>query len=368
MHGKLLKLILGISIFSFCFFNLVNAEDFKPRLGVAPHTFELEVSRGEIFKNKIKILNQSELAIPITTRITDFTAAEETGQMLFDETSQDTSFASRFWIKIENPNFILDPGEVEEVKFSIEVPDNAEPGGHYAVVLFEPQLPSYYFKEGQPRAIPVIGVLFLISVKVEGLIEPETPLTVVEFNIPENLHLRKLENFLVGFVGLVTEAIAAEKQAFSIVETSHLSFTLRIKNNDIYHVKPKGKLLILTGSDKIAGETEITETTILPGKIREFPVEFKPELPEKLTKYLPASISNFITRNLLFGNYRASLYLTTEKSTIKENIEFFAFPWKFVLSIVFIFALTLFFLIKYKKRIKSAVLIVFRGIKIKKNS
>jgi len=364
MHGKLLKFSLGITIFSFCFFNLVNAEEFKPRLGVAPHTFELEVTRGQILENKIKVLNQSEVAIPMATRITDFTAAEETGQMIFDEASQDPSFASRFWIKIENPNFILDPGETEEVKFSVEVPENAEPGGHYAVVLFEPQLPSYYFKEGQPRAIPVIGVLFLISVKVEGLIEPETPLTVVEFNIPENLHLKRLENFLVGFIGLFTEVIAAEKQAFSIVETSHLPFTLRIKNNDIYHTKPKGKLLILTGSDKIAGETEIKETTVLPGKIRQFPVEFKPELPEKLEKYLPASISNFITRNLLFGNYRASLRLTTEKSTIEEDIEFFAFPWKFVLSTVFILGLTLFFLIKYKKRIKSAVLIIFKGREI----
>ena len=367
MHGKLLKLILGITIFSFCFFNLANAEEFKPRLGVAPHTFEFQVSRGEVLKNKIKVLNQSEVAIPMATRITNFTAAEETGQMLFDEAAQDPSFASRKWIKIENPNFILDPGETEEVKFSVEVPENAEPGGHYSVILFEPQLPSFYFKEGGIKTIPVIGVIFLISVKVEGLIEPETPLTIVEFNIPENLHLRRLENFLVGFVGLFTEVIAAEKETLSIVETGHLSFTLRIKNNDIYHVKPKGKLLILTGGDKIVGETEITETTILPGKIRQFPIEFKPELPEKLEKYLPASISNFITRNLLFGNYRASLRLTTEKSTIEQDIEFFAFPWKFGLSTVFILTLTLFFLIKYKKRIKSAVLIIFRGIKIKKN-
>ena len=362
---------LIILIISFIFFISISANGGVEAKGisvfVSPPIFELELEPGESYKDEIYLLNKSELALPIQALAVNFSALGEMGSMDFGLGEEDISINPRKWIKIEKPNFILEPHESEKVKFEINLPENAEPGGHYATILFEPKLPSFYFEEKALKTIPQVGVLYLISVKVEGLIEPETPLTVVEFNIPENLHLKRLENFLVGFVGLFTEAIAAEKQAFSIVETSHLSFTLRIKNNDIYHVKPKGKLLILTGSNKIVGETEITETTILPGKIRQFPIEFKPELPEKLTKYLPVSISNFITRNLLFGNYRASLYLTTEKSTIKEDIEFFVFPWKFMLSTVSILALTLFFLIKYKKRIKSAVLIVFRGIKIKKN-
>lgn len=335
-------------------------EGISPRLAVSPHTFELSVSRGEILQDKIRVLNQSEVAISMATRIIDFTAEEETGQMLFDEVAQDPSFASRFWIKIENPDFILDPGETEEVRFSVEVPENAEPGGKYAVVLFEPQLPSYYFKEGQPRAIPVIGVLFLFSVEVEGLTRPEEPLTIVEFTIPENLHLKRLENFVASFAGLFTEVRATKEEVFSIVETSHLPFALRIKNNDIYHIKPEGKLLILANSGKVVGETEILKTTILPGKIRQFPIEFKPELPEKLEKYLPAAISNFISRNLLLGKYQAQLVLRAENDIIETDIEFWAFPWKFGLSTVLAFCLILFFGIKYRKRISRAILVLFK--------
>jgi len=336
----------------------VQAETISPRLAVSPHTFEFEVSRGEVLQNKIKVLNQSEVAIPMATRITDFTAEEETGQMIFDESAQDISFASRFWFKIENPDFILEPGETEEVRFSIEVPENAEPGGHYATVLFEPQLPSYYFKPGQPRAIPVIGVIFLFSVKVEGLTRPAEPLTIVEFNIPENFHLKRLENFIVSIGGIFTEVQAAEKEVFSIVETSHLPFTLRIKNNDIYHTKPEGKLVILANNGKIVGETEIPKTTILPGKIRQFPIEFKPELPEKLDKYLPAAISNFISQNLLWGKYQAQLLLTTDYGKIEKDIEFWAFPWRFGFSTVLTLVLTLFLLVKYRHRIKKAFYLI----------
>jgi len=152
----------------------VRAEDTSPRLSVSPHTFQLEVIPGQVIERSIKILNESQMAIPMTTRVVDFTAEEESGQMIFDEFSQDPSFVSRFWFKIENPDFILESGETEEIKFQIRVPDNAEPGGHYAVLIFEPRLPSFYFEEQAIiRNIPEIGVLFLTSVQ-KFTLEPDT--------------------------------------------------------------------------------------------------------------------------------------------------------------------------------------------------
>ncbi|MBZ9569791.1 hypothetical protein KJA16_02615 [Patescibacteria group bacterium] len=370
MKGYLGKKIwwsfIGIFLLMLIFFPFLAKAEKGIKLLVSPEMFELEVKRGEEFFEKIKIHNKSEVPVPIEVSITNFGAQEETGTITFFEEpilregEEDISYNPRKWIEIENPNFILDPSETEEVRLKINIPENAEPGGKYAVVLFKPRLSSYYFKEGQPRAIPVIGVLFLFSVEVEGLERLEGPLTVVEFNIPENLHLKRLENFVANIAGLFTEVRAAEEEMFSIVETSHLPFTLRIKNNDIFHIKPEGKLLISTNNGKIVGETKIQKTTILPGKIRKFPVEFKPNLPEKFERYLPAAISNFISKNLLFGKYQAHLFLTIENDIIEKNIEFWAFPWKTTLSTVFISLLLLFVLIKYRKRIKSAVKVLVR--------
>ena len=359
---SLLVLLVLIGLILVSISGLCSAKEQEIKLFVAPEMFELEVERGGILEDKIKIFNKSELPVPIETTVTNFGAQEETGTITFFEEPKkrveeedDISYNPRKWIKIENPNFILDPGETEEIKFSVSIPENAEPGGHYAVALFEPKLPSFYFEEKAVRAIPKIGVLFLFSVKVEGLEGAKEPLTIVEFAIPEKFHLQKLEDFFIKTVKAAEELI--------IVEKSHLPFTLSIKNNDIYHQKPEGKLVILKGNGKIAGETEIKETTILPGKTRKFPVEFKPDLPEILKKYLPASISDFISKNFLFGKYKAHLFLKTEDNIIEKDIEFWAFPWKIALSTGLFAFLFLIFLIKYRKRIKLAFLVMFRGAK-----
>jgi GxxExxY protein len=361
---------------SFLFFkSLVSAQQQEIKFSVAPEIFERTVKRGDELSEKIKIRNNSNAPLPMEVITTNFGSQEESGTITFyeeppvqGETPLDNkhltgqgedniSFNPRKWIEIENPNFILDPGEVEEVGLKINIPEGAEPGGHYAVILFEPKLPSFYFEEGAVKTIPKVGVLFLFSVEVEGIKKVEEPLTIAEFNIPENFHLKRLENLL----GSINEALAAKNEEFSIVETSHLPFTLRIKNNDIYHAKIEGKLTIAKTNGKIVGETEIKETTILPHRTRKFPVEFTPNLPEKLKKFLPASISSFISRNFLLGKYQAHLLLTTGDGKIEKNIEFWVFPWKFWLSTGLLVLLILIFVVKYRKRIKSAFLILFRG-------
>lgn len=144
------------------------------------------------------------------------------------------------------------------------------------------------------------------------------------------------------------------------MEKSELPFSLEIKNEDIFHIKPEGKLSILNSKEKIVGETEIKETTILPGKTRKFPIEFKPNLPEKLIKYLPAWFSSFISQNLLFGKYRALLNLKVDNDIISKEIEFWVFPWKFWLFTSLLLLLILIFIVKLRKRIKSAFSVLFR--------
>lgn len=336
---------------------ILSQESVSPEISVAPHTFELDVFPGEIRQEKIKIFNQSEVAIPISTRVTDFTAAEESGEMLFDESAQDISIAARKWMKIENPKFILEPWEKGEMRFSIEVPENAEPGGHYVVILFEPTLPSFYFKEDQPRAIPTLGVLFLLSVKTFALepVPQDQQIEIVEFGLPREQRIANLEKAFAAAFQIVPGVLAAE---INIVEKTPSSFVLRIKNNDIFHHKLSGKLLILNIFGKKVGESEIKRTTILPGKIRRFPIEFSPEVPEKL-KWLPASISNFLVQNTSFGKYRVILDLGEEKSglVINQAMAFWAFPWKIFLVL---FSLVTAFILA-RKRIRAAFKALFRA-------
>jgi hypothetical protein len=357
MYRKLLIIFTLLIFFPF----LVSAQ-ISPRLAVSPHTFELDIFPGETITKKIKLTNKSQVALPILARTTDFTASDEEGGMAFDELSQDISFASRKWIKIENPNFILNPGETREVYFTIQVPENAEPGGHYAVMLFEPQLPSFYFEESKPRVIPVIGVLFLSSVKIFTL-EPEVKekLEVIEFAVPREERLIALENLTSAFIGGIVQAA----NEVTITKESPSNFILRIKNNDIYHIKPFGKVLIFNIFGKKIGEAEVSKTTILPGKIRKFPIEFSPETPKYL-KWLPETISDFLAKNFFFGKYQARLVIeTSNRQQETENdllplasLTFFSFPWHFWLPFLLILALFLFFSVRYRKRIRLAIKIL----------
>ncbi|MCK4520246.1 hypothetical protein KAT95_00020 [Candidatus Parcubacteria bacterium] len=354
-----------ISLILFLFIGGICSAEQGMSIFVSPPIFEQEIEPGQSFQDEIYLLNKSDLAIPMEAKVINFEAAGEEGSIAFNEKEADISINPRKWFEIENPYFILEPHQSEKVKFSINVPENAEIGGHYVTVLFEPKLPSFYFEEKTLEAIPQIGVLFLISVGVDKSDRTEKPLTVVEFNIPEEFHLQKLENLLANITGIFSEAWAAGEKTFSIVEKSNLPFTLRIQNNDPYHIKPEGKLLITTGRGKIVGETQVPKTTILPGKTRKFPVEFRPVLPEKLEKYLPKTVSNFISQNLLFGKYKASLLINFENSKIKEDIIFWAFPWKVTLITLFILAI----LALMRKRIIGAgKALIQRRAKVKKLS
>lgn len=329
-------------------------------LSVSPQVFELDVFPGEKITQKINLRNLSKVAVPIAVRVTDFTAEEDSGEMLFDEALQDPSIASRKWFEIKNPNFILDPEGKKEVEFTITVPENAEPGGHYSVILFEPQLPSFYFLEGEPRAIPVVGVLFLLSVKTFSL-EPEIQqkLEIVEFSLPKKERLLVLENLLSKLTATVRGPSSIKVQAateVTITEKSPSKFILRIKNNDIYHQKVKGKLLVYNTFGKKIGESEIKKTTILPGKIRKFPIELSPEIPEKL-KWLPALISNFLVQNTSLGKYKGVIILEAPNQKLEIETQFWVFPWKIILILFFL----IFFLILIRRRIVTALKILLVG-------
>lgn len=356
-----LSVILLTGIFSLIPFS-VSAENSPLKIGISPHTFELDIFPGEKINEKIKISNLSEIPLPINARVVDFTAQDETGEMIFEEISKYPSLSSRLWFKIQEPDFILEPKETKEIHFSIEVPSDAEIGGKYAVILFEPVLPSFYFQEGQPKTIPVVGVLFLMSVRtlsLEKIISGE-PIEILEFYIPKEERLQELERVLANVFRVIPRVLATE---INIVEEPPSNFVLRLKNDDVFHHLVEGRVLLYNVFGKEIGEGEIAKTTILPGKTRHFEVETKQEIPSYL-KWLPQPISGFLMRNAVLGKCQAQLILTTKDTIIEKEFGFWTLPWKTGTSVILILVLMTLFLIKYGKRVRLATLILFKPKKV----
>ena len=332
-------------------------------LSVAPQLFELDVFPGETIKQEIRLKNISDVALPIKARATDFTAEEDSGEMQLDESSQDPSFASRFWFKIEKPDMILEAGELRKIKFEIQVPKDAEKGGHFAAILFEPQVPEFYYKKGEAKIVPNIGVLFLLSVKTLSLDEEAAKkLQVVEFSIPKEQRLAGFENFTSRILGSVAQAASD----VVITKQSPSSFVLRLKNIDVYHIKPYGKILIYDIFGRKTGEFSVSQKTILPGKTRQFPVEFSPPVFDWLPNWLPDFISDFIVQNFYFGKYEARLELEAKTPAVQgiykpdfpTGLVFISLAWKFWLSLVLALILLALFVIKFRKRFIPAVKIL----------
>ena len=345
MNNMRAKLI--IILFLFIFFPLLaNAEGDSVGLSVNPQKFELDVFPGESFDYKIDLSNLSDLTMPIKIKMADFDALDDSGEITFS----DAESVSSQWFKIENPDLILTPREKKEIKFKIAVPDSAERGGYYNAMIFEPQMPSYYFKEGQPRAVPVIGVLFLISVKTLSIdAQQNAPkLQIVEFSIPKEERIASLESLasLVSSKGLASAQSAYDSSIVPFAEKTPSFFSVKIKNNDSYHIKSSGKIVVYDIFGHKVGEASLDQKTILPGRTRLFKAGFFPEMPEYL-KWLPASISDFFLNNFFVGKYQAAVEMegvspvSGGSISSTQKFPFVVFAWKFWLPVLILLTLIL---------------------------
>ena len=102
-------LIIGFILFASMFSDGVEARGVS--IFVSPPIFELELKPGESYKDEIYLLNKSDLALPMEARVVNFSTPGELGSMDFNLGEEDISINLRKWIKIEKPNFILEPNQ-----------------------------------------------------------------------------------------------------------------------------------------------------------------------------------------------------------------------------------------------------------------
>ncbi len=346
-----------------CLFSSKNFVLAKVGFSVAPQKFDLVIFPGDSYEGEIKLKNNSEIILPISVRVLPFGAEEETGEMQL-EMLQDNDIVS--WIKFENSEMILQPEELRRIKFIINVPNETTAGGYYFFVYFEPRLPAHYFEEkgGGPKIIPIVGVPFLIST-TPLLLEPTAgqELEILEFSVAEKERVVFLEKSLSSISKLISSNLASigmvkaiEKPEIFITQKIPLSFNLRIKNNDIYHLKPKGNVFIYDEFGKKIAQGELKSQTILPGKTRDFQIILNQEN------------QNFINRTLDFlslGRYRAEIKIQAlspvrgEISLIGKipSLRFFCLK-NVYFFIIFVILLIVIYL--GRKRIKLALKIIFK--------
>lgn len=153
---KFLKVFLPVFIF-FLFIWIADAN-----LSISPLKHELTIENWKQKSETIKVTNNEKTAITLYTSKEDFVAWDDswTPSFIKPQDQKTDLYSLSNWIAIENNNVTLAPGETREIRFSVKVPANWEPGWHYWAIFFSPGAPS----GAQVAVVQRLWVLILINV------------------------------------------------------------------------------------------------------------------------------------------------------------------------------------------------------------
>lgn len=222
-------------------------------LSISPLKHEFNLNPWDIKSEIIKVTNNSDSPITLYSSKEDFIAWDESWTPTFVKAKDRTSdqFSLSNWISLENWTITLAKWETREVRFSVKVPNNWEPGWHYWAIFFSPGAPS----GAQVAVVQRLGVLVLINVSWDVKIDWE----LKEFKIWTKNDTKFVEQ--------------SNFKDFPII------FDTKFENNWNVHIKPAGKITLIDEDGKIL--TNIWKEAILsPGWAF---------IGEKLVDYIPVN-------------------------------------------------------------------------------
>ncbi len=280
-------------------------------LTVSPPRVEIAGDPGAILQGEIELFNEQEGDRTFYTTFENFESSGDSGAPRFIGAKDGLAT----WITAED-KVILESGKRIVVPFSIAIPKNAEPGGHFAAIFFGSQEPGSQ-GGGQVSVGGKIGVLMLLRVSGE---------------------------ILEG--GGLLEFTAKEKQKlFSVLP---VTFLYRINNVGGDRVVPLGEIKIKNTfrSTSIILPANKSEGSILPGSARKFEAVWGEELQIENNKEKKIEEAGFFSEffeiaqkqwsEFHFGWYTAELNIMwgAKNQTAFHQYSFFIIPWQ-LLSIIF---------------------------------
>jgi hypothetical protein len=224
-----------------------HAVDPSLSVTITPPLFQLSISPGQTWKSSIKVVNSNAYDVTYYAYPMDFAAQGESGQgslspvvdVPTDGSASTYSLAQ--WVQISRDPIVVPQGKSYDIPFSVSVPMNAEPGGHYAALLVGTQPPLG--KSSGPSMKVSSFVSSLLFVKVEGSIQ----------------ELGRIREF---------------RPHVTLYQTPEARFLLRFENLGNTHLKPQGVITIYNMWGKKRGELVLNKESnfgnVLPKSIRKF--------------------------------------------------------------------------------------------------
>ena len=271
-------------------------------LGVSPAILEAVLDE-EPLKNQIVVFNVTNVPLPIKGYARNFVSSEEVSEEM------KKVFDASAWLKLEPTDFILQPNKEQTVEVEITPPENAEPGGHYATIYFQPLIPEEVLSKGNSIISSRIGVLAFLLVKGD----------MIEKASLENLYFDE----------------------FSQYGPSVISYA--VKNEGNVHIVPAGgfKIIGIFGREM---RIDLKNNVVLPGTSRNFEIQTAQKL------FLPGRYK--LITNINYG--------VEQKSLANKEYIFWVFPFIPITVSTILLTTIYWILIIRRSRVKVALKILFK--------
>ena len=270
--------------------------------------YNFTIDPGETAQEIIKVRNVGKTVRTFYPEVFDFKPLNETGtpQFLLEGEDDSYTYSLASWVKVSTEGIKLQPDESSALNFVISVPKDAEPGGHYAGILFGTSPP----KVGGTQIAISNKVGSLVLVRVAG--DAKESATVEEFSTPK-----------------------------SFLENGPVPFTVRINNTGDVHVQPKGIIEIKNTFGRTVETISVNEgsANVLPQSIRAF---------------LDGDGNNLTwnPNGLTIGKFTATLTLSygdpAQNLTTSES--FWIVPWKILLVLLLALVIAILLLVLIVKK------------------
>ena len=279
-----------------------QAQDTTAGLSVFPAIIEMSGDPGQSNKVNLNITNTTQTPLPVDLDVRSLVPVDS-----IIDLSRRVDFDASKWIKLDTSQFALEPNATKTITVTIEIPDTALPGGHYAELYIKSlQIQtSVNNQPAQTRLIPEIKVPVLVRVSGDA---------------KEELSIKQENAFPA-----------------TIQNRMPLTTTVSIANTGTVHLLPTIAVQLWKG-DILAQETLINPFIVLPNTVKTVELPWTPDVSSGLYK---------ATVELRYGTNQQA------DSLSKESILVFP-PWYVVFGIPASLVVIIYLVIK-RRNITAAI-------------
>ncbi len=263
---------------------LIHAQSVRT-MTVTPPRVEVKLDPGGTSEGVIKIINDSTEPLTFDVIMQDFIVDNTQGvPNILPPDSIDNKYAASTWIGLESQQITVPPRTRQNLSYYIQVPADAKPGGHYAAVVYSPQVEEDADQGSGATITSQIGTLFYVT--VNGPVTEKADVTLFD--------------------------------ADRFNEYGPVDVTTQVRNIGDNHIRPRGYIAISNMFGKQSYTSPLLERNIFPGG-------------------QGINYENKFGTKFMFGRYKAELmgsYGFNNNLPLTASFYFWVIPWKIILVII----------------------------------